>query len=347
MVQLKSNSQTISWFWDLYTRKLLELNPPYQRRSVWNQGYRDYFIDTILLEYPAPAVFLYQEIEPSGRTRYFVVDGKQRLSTIFSFASDEFPVADNAEITELRGKYFSQFDSDRKARFWSYTFTVEYLPSVSSNVINSIFDRINRNVAKLTPQELRHARFDGQFISTAEKLSEWIQSTLPDFPRIAPTSRKQMRDVEFVAQLLLLVEEGPKGYSIDDLDTAFSDRDASWDKGQEVEDRFRRTAAALADMLTIPDGAFLRSSRFRNQADFYSLFGAVDSLQTANALPSSKDAVGRLSTFLKVVEAEEGRAKSKAAQAYFDAARSASNDAGPRKARIEIVTKVLSGQALD
>jgi hypothetical protein len=31
------NFQTVSWFWDLYTRYLLELDPPYQRRSVWNQ----------------------------------------------------------------------------------------------------------------------------------------------------------------------------------------------------------------------------------------------------------------------------------------------------------------------
>lgn len=246
MVQLKSNSQTISWFWDLHNRKLLELNPPYQRRSVWNQAYRDYFIDTILLEYPAPAIFLYQEIDASGLTRYFVVDGKQRLSAIFSFASNEFPVGEKAEITDLRGRYFNQFDPDRKSRFWSYTFTVEYLPSVSANVINSIFDRINRNVAKLTPQELRHARFDGQFIGTAEKLTDWLQGTLPDFPRIAPTSRKQMRDVEFVAQLLLLLDEGPRGYSIDDLDTAFSDRDLSWDDGQEVEDRFRNAISALA-----------------------------------------------------------------------------------------------------
>src|ERR1700740_1623758 len=110
MVQPKSNSQTISWFWDLHNRSLRELNPPYQRRSVWNQADRDYFIDTILLEFPAPAIFLYQELEPTGVTRYFVVDGKPRLATIFSFVSDEFSVAENAEIAELRGRYFSQFD---------------------------------------------------------------------------------------------------------------------------------------------------------------------------------------------------------------------------------------------
>lgn len=42
------NFQTVFWFWDLYTTKLLELDPPYQRRSVWNQDYKDFFVDTIL-----------------------------------------------------------------------------------------------------------------------------------------------------------------------------------------------------------------------------------------------------------------------------------------------------------
>src|SRR5262249_4304848 len=103
----RHNPQTISWFWDLFQRKLLNLAPPYQRRSVWNMAYREYFIDTILLEYPAPAIFLFSEVEPSGRTMNSVVDGKQRLITIFGFVQDEFPVGEKAEITALRGKYFS------------------------------------------------------------------------------------------------------------------------------------------------------------------------------------------------------------------------------------------------
>lgn len=81
----KQNFQAIAWFWDLYNRKLLDLDPPYQRRSVWNQSYRDYYIDTILLGYPSPALFLFERISPEGQATYFVVDGKQRLSTLFSF----------------------------------------------------------------------------------------------------------------------------------------------------------------------------------------------------------------------------------------------------------------------
>jgi hypothetical protein len=57
----RQNFQTIAWFNDLYNRELLDLDPPYQRRSVWTQTFRDYFIETLLLDYPAPTIFLYEE----------------------------------------------------------------------------------------------------------------------------------------------------------------------------------------------------------------------------------------------------------------------------------------------
>jgi hypothetical protein len=340
------HSYPLSWFWDLYQRKLIDMNPPYQRQSVWNQAYRDYFIDTLLLGYPTPVIFLYQEIEPSGRTTYSVVDGKQRLETVFAFASDHFPVSDKAELTNLRGRYFSQLEDGVKTKFWGYIFTVEYISTVAPDVINNIFDRINRNVAKLTPQELRHARFDGPFITCAEELTEWLHARLPDFPRITQTSRKQMKDVEFVAHLLLLLEQGPKGYSVAELDSAFSERDTSWDERQQIESEFRAAIDVLGGILTAPHGSVIRQSRFRNQADFYSLFGAVAGLVKEGAMPEPTIAAANLAAFLGVLESEEARATVRQAQTYYDAARSASNDAGPRKVRIEIMTRVLRGLPL-
>ena len=53
----RQNFQTISWFSDIHRRTLLNLEPPYQRRSVWNQAYKNEFVDTVLLQYPAPAIF--------------------------------------------------------------------------------------------------------------------------------------------------------------------------------------------------------------------------------------------------------------------------------------------------
>src|SRR5436190_4808100 len=102
--------QTISWFYDLYTRGLLDLDPPYQRRSVWNIAYRQFFVETILLHYPAPAVFLYEDIKPDGSALYSVVDGKQRLTTLFGFVDGSFPIADNSILERYQGKYFGQLD---------------------------------------------------------------------------------------------------------------------------------------------------------------------------------------------------------------------------------------------
>jgi len=86
MFERRQSFQTIAWFRDLYVRQLLNLDPPYQRRSVWNQAYRNFFIETILLKYPAPAIFIHEDISPEGLATYSVVDGKQRLTTIFEFA---------------------------------------------------------------------------------------------------------------------------------------------------------------------------------------------------------------------------------------------------------------------
>lgn len=340
------NFQTISWFRDLYKRALLNLEPKYQRRSVWTQEYKDNFVDTILLEYPSPSIFLYEEIDSNGIAKYNVVDGKQRLTTIFEFVEDRFPISEAAGKKSLRGKYFSQLDIEDKVNFWNYLFSVEYIPTNQEEIINDIFNRINRNVAKLTPQELRHARLSGEFIKTAEDLTEFMAAKLPsNFPRFDARYRRQMKDVELTSHLLLLLEEGPKGYSQDDLDKAFADRDMSWDARQEIDSLFREVIDILNKIVRNPVfGVEIQRSRYHNQADFYSLFGAIRSLLMVGRLPEDSDIAKRLITFVSIVGDEEQRLINKDAKRYYEAARAASNDAGPRKDRIEIIKSVILGE---
>ena len=57
----------------------------------------------------------------------------------------------------------------------------------------------------------------------------------PEELSVYPTCfAKQMRASEFIAQLLLLIEEGPKSYSQDDLDAAFSSRAPEWEKMEDT-----------------------------------------------------------------------------------------------------------------
>lgn len=342
----KQNFQTIAWFWDLYGRNRLDLDPPYQRRSVWNQSYKDYFIDTILQSYPAPAIFLYEEMTPQGVASYHVVDGKQRLTAIFEFVQGIFPVADSAEKSELRGKYFGDLDDVTKKEIWLYQFSVEYLPTDQESVINNIFDRINRNTSRLTAQELRHAQFGGEFITAAEDLSVWMENELPpNFPSITPRSRRQMKDVEFVAHILLLLELGPKGYSTAQMDQAFSERDLEWEHRETATEAFRTVTATIAAILADPtSGLDLARSRLKNQADCYSLYGAVDSLLKEGKLPGSDVAATRLASFVERIQSAGEGGSAGVASEYFEAARSASNDSGPRQTRTDILRRVLLGE---
>ncbi len=349
------NFQTISWFWDLYQRKLLDLDPPYQRRSVWNQDYKDYFIDTVLHGYPAPAIFIYQEITPEGVSKVSVVDGKQRLSTLFQFVDNEFPVYEKTTIQRFRGKYFKDLEAKEKQEFWKYQFAIEYLPSADEDVIGNIFDRINRNVIKLTPQELRHAKFSGDFITLAEDLSTWMFDYLGEktknFPNLNSTSKKQMKDIEMVAELLLFLEEGAKSYSYDYLDRAFTERDSEWEQKDEMENEFRKTIESIGKILDLSQDMNLAKTRLKNKADFYSLFGAIAELNREDLLEINKDIGSKISDFLKIVEDKELHSKSKhelndfqkKALDYYKAAKSSFTDASPRKTRIEIIKSLLKG----
>jgi len=341
------NFQTVSWFWDLYTRHLLDLEPPYQRRSVWNQEYKDFFIDTVLNGYPAPAIFLYQEITSGGISKYSVVDGKQRLSTLFEFAENKFPVSEQATLTRLRGKSFKDLENEVKQNFWKYQFAVEYVPSDDEGIINDIFNRINRNVSKLTPQELRHARFNGGFITTVEDLTDWMASILPpNFPSIPARARNQMKDVEFVALLLLFLEEGVKSYRQDDLDKAFNDRDLAWEEQDEIESEFKQVILSIKELLdSSPKHINLSKTRLKNQADFYSFFSAIAELYRENLLNITADICQRIYEFMETLKTAESAMITHESQTYYDAITTSLGSSGieKTKTRINILKSVILG----
>jgi hypothetical protein len=327
---------------------MLNLNPPYQRRSVWNQAYKDDFIDTVLLQYPAPAIFLYEEVSADGVSVYHVVDGKQRLTSVFEFAAGVFPVSETSTLDNLRGISFANLSREEKTSFWTYQFPVEYLPTNNEAIINTIFQKINKNTARLTRQELRHARFGGPFIKAAEELSDLMPKKLPEgFPRIETQARKQMKDVEMVAGLLLAIECGIKSYSQDEFDEAFSERETAWDLEEATRSRFLQVLDRLKKIADQPIESPLYKTRLRNQTDFYSFFAAVNSVLKENGDWDDSEAPSRLSAFVASVDDEAQRTSNKAANDYFKAARSNSNDFAPRKIRRDIIVRVLNNTLHD
>ena len=58
------------------TKKWMNLRPEYQRRLVWDDKKRSLFIESLLMNIPIPAVFLFE----TAYNRYEVMDGQQRIS---------------------------------------------------------------------------------------------------------------------------------------------------------------------------------------------------------------------------------------------------------------------------
>jgi uncharacterized protein with ParB-like and HNH nuclease domain len=164
--------QDVSWFLELANNQQLELDPPYQRRSVWTRKDRQFFLDTVFRGYPCPPIFLHKEISPGGKQTHNVVDGKQRLETLLMFVDDKLTIPKNFGDANLDGKKWNQLDPSAKQRFWNYVFSVEFLNLIDGQQVNEAFDRLNRNSRKLKEQELRHSQFSGWLISFAEAESE-------------------------------------------------------------------------------------------------------------------------------------------------------------------------------
>ena len=217
--------QDVTWFLDLDERKRIDLSPPYQRRSVWSPKEKKYFLDTVFNGYPCPPLFLYKSITDKGVTTFHVVDGKQRLETILAFANNKIAIPSDFPDLELAGKKFKQLNTDQKKIFWNYQFAVELLDVVDPATVKEIFGRYNRTSKNLEPQELRHAKYDGWFISFAEdeaKKSEWIKLG------ISTTARaRRMKDVQFISELMIQILNGGEvlGFDQDGIEAYYANYD--------------------------------------------------------------------------------------------------------------------------
>src|SRR5690606_31539541 len=195
--------QQITWFLDLYNNKQIELNPPYQRKSVWSTKDRKFFLDTIFRNYPVPPIFIHREVDDAGKTTYNVVDGKQRLETIFMFYENRISVDSKFGDENLNNKKFKDIPIDYKRKFWDYSIVADFIEINEGNNVEDVFDRVNRNSRNLLPQELRHARFNGWFINLVEHDANdqlWVDL------KITTRSRdKRMRNIQFISELYMII----------------------------------------------------------------------------------------------------------------------------------------------
>ncbi len=204
-----SNSINIASFWEGFSLGKFNFDPPYQRDSVWDEEKQSFFIDSILRNYPIPPIFLHQKIDDdTGKITFEVVDGKQRLTAIVNFIDGQITSASEEEDDELTGIFFSDLSTSKYAEvkklFWRYQMPIEYIDTEDEKIIDSIFDRLNRNGERLNGQELRNAKYhDTDFYKKIVEYSqrEYWQKLLEH------VDKKRMEDKEFVSELIFTILE--------------------------------------------------------------------------------------------------------------------------------------------
>jgi Protein of unknown function DUF262 len=295
----RPTNQDLTWFLDQKDNNQLDLTPSYQRRSVWTRKDRLYFIDTVFNSYPCPAIFLHKTLDEQGRATYHVVDGKQRLETIFSFVDNKISLAKDNPNSDLAGKKFRDLDSEYKQKFWDYIFTVEMLDNVEQSLIDEVFERLNRNSRKLERQELRHAKFDGWLINFLEQESE--SSIWKDLGIATASRAKRMKDVQFLSELALVIssKDAVNSFDQDQLDEFYANYDnPDEDLPDFNEEDFKNSFWKLRDFIASMESHNSCVSEYaKSFMHFYTLWSVVNA--NIAKLQSPQDTAEKYSEFMQ------------------------------------------------
>ena len=147
----KVSSKDVSDLDSMMKKGELIYAPYYQRNFVWDMKDQIEFIETILLGYPCPEIFIAEGKRDLERNiKYIhVIDGQQRLTTIKRFINNEFPVKE---------KYYKELSDEEKTKFLDYeigTVTLKLNPEQDILEIEEIFRRLNKNKYTLNETEKR------------------------------------------------------------------------------------------------------------------------------------------------------------------------------------------------
>jgi len=249
----------------------LVLAPKFQRREVWQPKARSYLIDTIIRGKPIPKIYMRQDINPeTRRTNREIVDGQQRLHTVLSFIRDGFKIS-KAHSEEFGGKYFSGLDKETKRDILKYEFVVDLLQDMPDNEVYDLFARINTYSERLKDQELRNAKWFGEFKSSVYRLAKEFSTFFSNNDVFSAKQILRMAEAEFISELLLAMHEGIRERSKSVIDSAYRKYDDEFPNRKTYEKRFRATMDIIGGIL----GDSLAQLDFSSPRLFYPMFCAI------------------------------------------------------------------------
>ncbi len=191
--------------------------PEFQRGFVWDIKQASRFIESLLLNLPVPNLFFYRD---NKSETYFIVDGQQRIKTVFYFLGildkDEIPKRERKFLNfKLQGlsplspwyeKTYSSLSEQERKRLKKKTLhivTVSLTSDAGMKGIFHIFERLNTGGTVLTPQEIRNCVYAGKFNNFLFELNQneyWRKIVAID------TEKSHQKDVELILRFFALTD---------------------------------------------------------------------------------------------------------------------------------------------
>lgn len=177
--------------------------PEYQREFKWKQDRQSKLIESLLIGLPIPYVFTadINNEDPELDGRVEIVDGVQRISTIYAFVTNQLQLTDLKLLKDLNGFKFEDLALSRQRRFNRIPIRViELGENCDEKTRRDLFERINSGSLELEAQEKRHGSTLADSIFYKNVLMECAED--PQLHTLAPVSKAKKLDGEYIELVL-------------------------------------------------------------------------------------------------------------------------------------------------
>ena len=204
-MKVSSGNKPVQTLTNKIKREKIVLKHRLQRREgVWSKSAKSLLVDSLLRGYIVNPVHTIVENDVQ-----YVIDGVQRLSTLYDYVNDKFPLSKDLESVEIdgtsydiTGKKFSKLDEPVKDELLSSQIQVYEITEYTDKDVREMFSRLNSGkplnvIQKMTP-------------SMSDKLSDVIFdiTSHPFFEKVlTPAQLKSSVDQSVALEILMLCEQ--------------------------------------------------------------------------------------------------------------------------------------------
>lgn len=242
------------------------VNRDYQRNEdVWSPSARGSFIETLLLAYPIPKLYLYQRTDLKTRkTVLEVVDGQQRTQSLVEFCAGRLKLDKRAVVLEARNKTIKNLPEELQQQFLAYGLPCDVFVSATFAEVREVFRRMNSHTVSLNAEEKRHALYQGAFKWFINELAKQHGDSLKGMGVFTEKQLVRMQDAKLLADVIHALTFGIQTTKPHDLDELYKKFDDDYSGGDETRKQIESAMSFLLECKDIHGTELMRSYVFDN-----------------------------------------------------------------------------------